>query len=121
MGGVVALRWRGGTIHSFPFVFFLHLQVERVGSLIVVTVVVFVEVALVGWMLLTLLLRKGPDTGFTPLGLTLVLSHLIAIALGFELQVDGPENIWLISRVVLRLHIPVVTWRSITFVDGGQG
>jgi hypothetical protein len=38
-----------------------------------------------------------------------VLSRLLALALGFELQVDGPENIWLISGVVLRLHIPVVT------------
>jgi hypothetical protein len=58
MGGVVALRWRGGTIHNFPFVVLVLLQVERVGSLIVVTVVAFVEVALVGWMLLTLVLRK---------------------------------------------------------------
>jgi hypothetical protein len=48
MGGVVALRWRGGTIHDFPFVFLILLQVERVGFLIVVTVVVFVEVAWVG-------------------------------------------------------------------------
>jgi hypothetical protein len=44
MGGVVALRWRGGTIHGFPFVVLLLLQVERVSSLIVVTVVVFEEV-----------------------------------------------------------------------------
>jgi hypothetical protein len=35
-------------------------------------------------------------------GLTLVLSHLLVLALGFELQVGGPENIWLISGVVLR-------------------
>jgi hypothetical protein len=90
MGGVVALRWRGGTIHGFPFVVLVLLQVERVGSLIVVTVVVFVEVALVGWMLLTLLLRKCPDTVFTPLGLTPVLSHLLVLALCFELQVGRP-------------------------------
>jgi hypothetical protein len=75
----------------------------------------------VGWMLLTLLLRKWPDTGFTPLGLTPVLSHLLVLALGFELQVGGPENIWLISGVVLRPHTPVVTCRCITFGDGGQG
>jgi hypothetical protein len=50
-----------------------------------------------------------------------VLSRLLALALGFELQVDGPENIWLISGVVLRPHTPVVTWRFITFGDGGQG
>jgi hypothetical protein len=61
------------------------------------------------------------DTGLTPLVLTLVLSHLLALALGFELQVEGPENIWLISGVVLRPHTPVVTWRYITFRDGGQG
>jgi hypothetical protein len=72
-------------------------------------------------MLLTLLSRKWPDTGLPLLELTPVLSHLLALALGFELQVDGPENIWLISGVVLRPHTPVVTWRYITFGDGGQG
>jgi hypothetical protein len=75
----------------------------------------------VGWMLLTLLLRKWPDTGFTPLGLTQMLSHLLVLALGFELQVGGPENIWFISGVVLQPHTQVVTWRYITFGDGGQG
>jgi hypothetical protein len=45
MEGVVALRWRGGTIHDLPFVVLVLLQLERVGSLVVVTVVVFVEVA----------------------------------------------------------------------------
>jgi hypothetical protein len=54
MGGVVALRWRGGTVHSFPLVV-LVLQLEWVGSLIVVTVVVFVEVALEGEMFLIVL------------------------------------------------------------------
>jgi hypothetical protein len=39
----------------------------------------------VGWMLLTLLLRKWSDTGFTPLELTPVLSHLLVLAVGFEL------------------------------------
>jgi hypothetical protein len=72
-------------------------------------------------VLLTLLSRKWPDTSLTPLELTPVLSHLLALALGFELQVGGPENIWLISGVVLRPHTPVVTWRYITFGDGGQG
>jgi hypothetical protein len=50
MGGVVAMRRRGGTVHEFSFVV-LVLQAERGGSLRVVTVVVFVEVALVGEML----------------------------------------------------------------------
>jgi hypothetical protein len=48
MGGVVALSWRGGTVHGTPFVVLVLLQLERDGSLVVVTVVVFVEVALVG-------------------------------------------------------------------------
>jgi hypothetical protein len=50
MGGLVALRWRGGTVHDLPFVVLVLLQLERVGSLIVVTLVVFVEVVLVGKM-----------------------------------------------------------------------
>jgi hypothetical protein len=49
MGGVMAFIWRGGTTHDLPFV------VERIGSLIVVTVVVFVEVALIGEMLWSVL------------------------------------------------------------------
>jgi hypothetical protein len=87
MGRVVALRWRGGTIHGFPFVVLVLLQLERVGSLIVVTVVMFVEVALVGemfWFMLTPLLSKWLGTGFTLLVLTLVLSHLFAHVLVFE-------------------------------------
>jgi hypothetical protein len=38
MERVIALRRRGGTIHGFPFVVLVLLQVERVGSLVVVTV-----------------------------------------------------------------------------------
>jgi hypothetical protein len=124
MGGVLVLRRRGGTVHGLSFVVLVLLQAEKVGSLMVVTVVVFVEVALVGKMVcfvLTPLSSKWLGTGFTLLELTPVLSCLLALALGFELQVDGPENIWLISGVVLRLHIPVVTCRCITFGDGGQG
>jgi hypothetical protein len=67
-GGVLALRWRGGTVHGFPFVVLVLLQLERDGSLIVVPVVVFVEVALVGkkvWSVLTPLLSKWLGTGFT--------------------------------------------------------
>jgi hypothetical protein len=73
MGGVVALRRRGGTVHKLYFVVLVLLQVERVGSLMVVTVVVFVEVALVGKMVscvLTPLSRKWLGTGFTLLVLT---------------------------------------------------
>jgi hypothetical protein len=70
-------------IHSFekemrdsPRVFFVVLvllQVERFGYLMVVTVVVFVEVALVGkmvWFVLTPLSSKWLGTGFTLLELT---------------------------------------------------
>jgi hypothetical protein len=124
MGGVLALRRREGIVHGFSFVVLVLLQVERFGHLMVVTVVVFVEVSLVGkmvWFVLTPLSSKWLGTGFTLLELTPVLSCLLALALGFELQVDVPENIWLISGVVLWLHIPVVTCRCITFGDGGQG
>jgi hypothetical protein len=73
MGGAVALRWRGGTVHGIPFVVLVLLQLERVGSLMVVIVVVFVEVVLVGkmvWFVLTPLSSKWPSTGFTLLVLT---------------------------------------------------
>jgi hypothetical protein len=56
MRASIALRWRGGTVHGPSFVVLVLLQVERVRSLMVVTVVVFVEVALVGkmvWFVLT--------------------------------------------------------------------
>jgi hypothetical protein len=48
IGGVIGLRWRGGMVHGLPFVVSVLLQLERVRSLVVVTVVVFVEVALLG-------------------------------------------------------------------------
>jgi hypothetical protein len=72
------------------------------------------------WMLLTLHWR-WLGTGLTPLVRTPLLSHLLAFALVFELQVGGSENVWLISGVVLRPHTPAVIWRYITFGDGGQG
>jgi hypothetical protein len=76
--GVVALRWRGGMAHDLPFVAFVLLQLERVGSLVVVTMGVFVEVALIGemlWIVLTPLWSRWLGTGFTLLVLTLVLSR----------------------------------------------
>jgi hypothetical protein len=96
MGGVLALRRRGGTVHGLSFVVLVLLQVERFGYLMVDTVVVFMEVALVEkmvWFVLTPLSSKWLGTGFTHLELTPVLSRLLALAVGFELQVDGPENI----------------------------
>jgi hypothetical protein len=100
MGGSVVLRRRGGTVHGLSFVVLALLQAERVGSRMVVTVVMFVEVALVGkmvWFVLTPLSSKWLGTDFTLSELTPGLSRLLALAFGFELQVDGPENIWLIS------------------------
>jgi hypothetical protein len=132
MGGVVALRWRGGTVHGFPFVVLVLLQVERVGSLTVVTVVVFVVVALVGKMVcivLTPLLSKWLGTDFTLLVLTPVLRRLFAHVLVFEFWVGDLKNIWLIdsgcSRHMTRDKgwfsslVPVVTKRYITFGDNG--
>jgi hypothetical protein len=87
MGGVVAMRWRGGTVHGLPFMALVLLQLERVGFLIVVTMVVFVEVALVGklfWIVLTPLWSKGLDSGLTLFVLTPVLSRLFAHVLVFE-------------------------------------
>jgi hypothetical protein len=51
MGGVLALRWRGGSIHGSPFVVLVLLQAERVGFLGMVTGVVFMKVALIVDML----------------------------------------------------------------------
>jgi hypothetical protein len=73
--------------------------VERVGSLIVVTMVVFVEVALVGemfWIVLTPLWSKWLGTGFTLLVLTPVLSRFAHVFI-FEFQVGHLKNIWLID------------------------
>jgi hypothetical protein len=87
MGGVVALRWRGGTVHGLSFVVLALLWLQRVGSLGVVTVVVFVEEALVGklfWIVLTPLLSKWLGTSFTLLVLAPVLSCLFAHVLVFE-------------------------------------
>jgi hypothetical protein len=72
MGGSIALRWRGGTVHGLSFVVLVLLQVERVDSLMVATLVVFVEVALVGkmvWFVLTPLSSKWLGTGVTSLNL----------------------------------------------------
>jgi hypothetical protein len=79
MGGVVALRWRVGTVHGFPFVVLVLLKLERIGSIVVVTMVVFVEVALVGeilWIVLIPLWSKWLGTGFTLLVLTPMMSRL---------------------------------------------
>jgi hypothetical protein len=134
MGGVVALRGRGGIVHDLPFVALVLLQLERVGYLIVVTVVVFVEVALIEemlWTVLTPLWSKWLVTGFTLLVLTPVLSHLFTHVLAFQFQVGDLKNIWLIDFSCSRHMtgdkgwfsslVPVVTKRYITFGDNGRG
>jgi hypothetical protein len=134
MGGVVALRRRGGMVHGLPFVVLVLLQLERVGSLVVVTLVVFVEVALVGemfWIVLTPLWSKWLGTGSTLLVLTPVLSRLFAHMLVLEFQVGDLKNIWLIDSGCSRHMtgdkgwfsslVPVVTKRYITFGDNGRG
>jgi hypothetical protein len=134
MGGVVALRWREGMVYGLLFVVLVFLQLERVGSLVVVTLVVFVEVALAGkmfWIVLTPLWSKWLGTGSTLLVLTPVLSRLFAHVLIFEFLVGDLKNIWLIDSCCLR-HltgdkgwfsslVPVVTKRYITFGDNGRG
>jgi hypothetical protein len=134
MGGVVALRWIEGMVHGLPFVVLVLLQVERVGSLQVVTVVVFVEVALIGemlWTVLTPLWSKWLVTDFTLLVLTLVLSCLFTHVLAFEFQVEDLRNVWLIDSGCLRHMtgdkgwfsslVPVVSRTYITFGDNGRG
>jgi hypothetical protein len=134
MGGVVDLSWRGGTVHSLPFVVLVLLQLEREGSLVVVTVVVFVEVALVGmmfWIVLTPLLSKWLGTGFTLLVLTQLLGRLFTHVLIFEFQVGDLKNIWLIDSGCSRHMtgdkgwfsslVPVVTKWYVTFEDNGRG
>jgi hypothetical protein len=58
-------------VHNTPFVVLVLLQLERVGSLIVVTMMVFVEVALVAkmvWIVLTPLLSKWLTCWFYSFG-----------------------------------------------------
>jgi hypothetical protein len=121
-------------VHDLPFVIFVLLHLERVGSLVVVTVVVFVEVALIGemlWIVLTLLRSKWLGTGFTLLVLTPVLSRLFTHVLAFEFQVGDLRNVWLIDSGCSRHMtsdkgcfsslVPVVSRTYITFGDDGRG
>jgi hypothetical protein len=134
MGGVLALRRGGGTVHGLSFVVWFLLQAERLGFLGVVTEVVFVVVVLVGemdWFVLTPLSSKWLSTGFTLLVLTPVLSRLFGHMLVFEFQVGDLKNIWLIDTGCSRHMIgdrgwfsslvPMVTRRYITFGDNGRG
>jgi hypothetical protein len=107
LGEVTALRLRGATDHTFPFVVLVLLQREGSGfpmmvpGLIGLIGWIAVVIGTVEWILLTPLSRRCLETGLTLFALTPVLSRLLALALGFKLQVGGSENIWLISGVVL--------------------
>jgi hypothetical protein len=117
LGGVVALRWRGGTIHGSPFVVLVLLQAEKGGFLGVVTEVVFVVVVLVGkmvWCVLNPLSSKWLGTGSTLLVLTPVLSRLFAHVLIFEFQVGDLKNIWLIDSGCSRHMTGDKGWFSVS-------
>jgi hypothetical protein len=134
IGGVVVLSWRGRTFHGLSCVVLVLLQAERGGSLRVVTVVVSVEVPLVGemlWLVLTPLSSKWLGTGFPLLVLTPVLSRVFAHVPIFYFQVGDLKNIWLIDSGCSRHMtgdrgwfsslVPVVTKRYITFGTMGVG
>jgi hypothetical protein len=134
VGGVIALRWRGGTVDGLPFMVFILLQLGRGGSLVVVTVVVFVLVALIGvmiWFVLIPLWSKWLFSGFTLLVLTPVLSRLFILVLVFEFQVGDLRDVWFINSGCSRHMtgdkgwfsslVPVVSKTYITFGDNGRG
>jgi hypothetical protein len=113
---------------------FVLLQLERVGSLVVVPVVVFVEVDLIGemlWIVLTPLWSKWLGTSFTLFVLTPMLSCLFSHVLAFEFLVGDLRNIWLIDSGCSRHMtgdkgwfsslVPVVSRTYITFGDIGRG
>jgi hypothetical protein len=88
-----------------------------VSSITVVTVVVFVEVALIGellWSVLTPLSSKWLSTGFTLLVLTTVLSHLFTHVLVFNFQVGDLKNIWLIDSGCSRHMIGDKGWSQVS-------
>jgi hypothetical protein len=134
VGGVLALRWRGGTVHGLPFVAFVLLHLQKTGSLVGVTVVVFVVVALIGvmiWFVITPLWSKWLCTSFTLLVLTPMLSRLFTHVLTFEFQVGDLRNVWLIDSGCSRHMtgdkgwfsslVPVVSRTYITFGYNGRG
>jgi hypothetical protein len=100
----------------------------------VLTVVVFMEEALIGemlWIVLTPLWMKWLGTGCTLLVLTPMLSHLFTNVLAFEFQVGDLRKVWLIDSSCSR-HItgdkgwfsslvPVLSRTYITFGDNGRG
>jgi hypothetical protein len=88
MGGMITvLGPRGATGHGLPFVVRVVLQQD---------VWVF-HLGEIGWILLTLCLRKWRGTGLILFVLAQVLSLLLTLTLVFDLQVGGMEGFWLID------------------------
>jgi hypothetical protein len=115
VGEVVALSWKGATVHGLPFVAFILLRLDRGGSLMVVPVMVFVVVGM--------MICANPT--LEQMVLTPVWSRLFSHMLTFEFQVGDMRNVWLIESGCSRhmtgdkgwfsSHIPVV---SKTYIDG---
>jgi hypothetical protein len=90
----------------------------------VVTVVVFVELALIEkmlWIVLTPLWSKWLGTGFTLLVLTLVLSHFFTHVLAFEFQVGDLRNVWLTDSGCSRHMTGDKGWFSSLVPQNGCG
>jgi hypothetical protein len=106
MGGSIALRSRGGTVHGLSFVVLVLLQVERVGSLVVVTVVVFVEVALV---------RKMVRFMLTPLSRVLRCCFGLVV-LGFWI-LEGTLSVWSFPRVTCfeLIFLSLLVWSVVSW------
>jgi hypothetical protein len=91
MGGVVALRRRGGMVHGLSFVVLVLLQAERVGSLRVVR--------RDGLVCANPTFEKMARHWFYSFGTNPVLSRLFTHVLIFEVQVGDLKNIWLKTPV----------------------
>jgi hypothetical protein len=122
MGGTIAvLGPRGATDHSLHLVVRVVLQGD---------VWVF-HLEEVEWILLTPLLSKWHNTGLIHFVLTPMLSHLLTLALVFDLQVGSLDCFWLIDsgctqhmtrdRRLFSSLTPLMTKEYITFGDNGKG
>jgi hypothetical protein len=135
-GGVIALRWRGGTIHGSPFVVLVLLQAEKVGFFGVVTEVVFVVVVLVRkmvWCALTplsgvLLLfnRWGTICFLCPSCWMRVLRCCFGLVVLRFWTLEGTLSVWSFPRVrcfvliFLSLRVwSVVSWLVLRVSCGG--
>jgi hypothetical protein len=120
-GTIAVLGPRGATGHGLPFVVHIVLQGD---------VWVF-HLGEIGWILLTPRLSKLQCTGLIPFVLTLLLIHLITLALVFDFA-GGRHGGLFVDRLRLLsthdrrstvvLHLtPMMTKEYITFGDNGKG